>query len=184
MCIRDSGGYGVKVTGGQYGMVLVNSLVRDNNKGVWFSNYSYSISYIIGCVVDGNTSNGIELGSSGIHSIYNTRITGNGGAGISVSGTGGHIINQCVMPGSGQDRENGSANVLGNAVLFDCDFAITDTDAGYVDPSAGNFQLASTATKRSVSVSVDANTTMYSTSGITPDASGGGGGSSVIVIEE
>lgn len=181
---KGNSGYGVKMSGGQYGIVLVDSLILDNNIGVHLSHYTYSFSYVIGCVVDGNTSTGISLGGSGIHSVYGTRITSNGGAGISVSGTSGHVINRCAMPGSGQDRENGSANVLGNSALIDCDFAITDTDAGYVDPAAGDFQLASTATNRSVSVDVDANTTMYATSGIAPDASGGGGGSTVIVIEE
>lgn len=173
---KGNGGYGVKMTGGQYGIVLVNSLLVGNNVGAWLSHYTYSFSYMIGCVVDGNTSHGIVLGPSGTQSIYNTRITANGGSGISVSGSSGHIINRCVMPGSGQDRENGAANVLGSAIVIECDFAITDTDAGYVDPGAGNFQLSPTATNRNTSAGVDANTGMFSTSGLTPDAAGGGGG--------
>ena len=167
---KGNGAYGVRITASSYGIVLVNSLIVNNNVGVWFSHYSYSFGYMFGCVVDGNTSHGIMLGGSGVHNVFNTRITGNGGSGIYVSGTGGHTATLCVMPGSGQDRENGAANVLVNTALIECDFAITDTDAGYVDSSAGNFQLAATATNRNVGFSADSNTTLYSTAGLTPEA--------------
>lgn len=167
---KGNGAYGVKIIGGSYGVVLVNCLMLNNDVGVWLAHYSSSHSYMFGCVVDGNTSHGVMLGSSGIHSVYNTRITANGGSGIYVSGTGAHFACRCVMPASGQDRENGSANVLVNTALIECDFAITDADAGYVDPSAGNFQLAATATNRNASLNVDANTQMFSTSGLTPEA--------------
>jgi hypothetical protein len=176
---KGNSGYGVKMIGGQYGIVLIDSLILNNDVGIWLSHYTYSFSYILGCVVDGNASTGIVLGPSGIQSVYSTRITANGGAGISVSGTAGHVICRCVMPGSGQDRENGAANVLVNATLIECDFAITDTDAGYVDSSAGNFQLAATATNRNVGFSAGSNTTLYSTTGLTPEAAAAAASSSV-----
>jgi len=178
--VKGNGAYGWYMAGGHDGMQFVDCLFLNNaGVGVRLSHYSGIGSRMYNCVIDGNTTDGVYLGSSGTYQLYNCRITNNGSEGIHQTSTTPNLIFGCVMPGSGQDRENGAANILGSAVLYDCDFAITDTDAGYVDPSAGNFQLASTATKRNASVSVDANTQMFSTAGITPDASGGsssGGG--------
>ena len=182
-CWADSNSNsGFYILGGSYGCTFYNCLSTGNVRGFHLNHYSGLGSRMINCVADGNSSRGIELGASGQHQVIGCRVTSSVN-GILVGGSAAHLIMNCAMPGSGQDRENTSGNTLGSSNVVDCNFAITDTNAGYVDPSSGNFQLTTTATKRNASVNVSSNTAMYSTSGLTPEASSGSGGS-VIVIED
>lgn len=181
-CWADGNTYGFQIGGGSYGGTFLNCLATNNSVGFDFNHYSGVGSTAINCVADGNSVRGFWFGTSGQHQMINCRIT-DSNEGINCSSSTAHLILNCAMPGSGQDRENTGGNTLGSANVVNCNFAITDTNAGYVDPSSGNFQLTTTATKRNASVNVSSNTAMYSTSGLTPEASSGSGGS-VIVIED
>lgn len=191
-CISKSNDHGFYVSGSQPTIVFIDCMAIANTGNGWrMDYYGNDFTVLHNCVADGNGTAGYSRTSNGVLDVLSgMRLTENG-TGIECSSSSSITsIVDCYMPASTEDRDN-TTNLditagLSSQLTFNGsntnDFSGTDSGGGYENAASGDFQTASTASKRAVARAINATTDNYITAGLPPSA--GGGGSTIIVVEE
>ena len=171
-----------------------NTLAGIGQRGRTSTTFRYITRLIVGCVIDGNSDDGIEMVAAQGVNVIGNRITGNGGYGV-LSDATVNLYDQFrlaynYMPDTGQDRANTGGKYTGNPILIHTNgsdtnqLSGTDTDAGYTAPASDNFNLTSSATFRAVEVDIDGTNKVYVTAGLDPEEPSGGGGTDAVLVPQ